>query len=80
MLTDTQYIHCRCHSIQYATQSMPDVGVIIVFYNEALSTLLRTVYSVLNRTPTHLLKEVILVDDFSEYGKEQFYISGVFPF
>lgn len=31
--------------------------------------LLRTVHSVLNRSPPHLLADIILVDDFSEYGK-----------
>ena len=31
--------------------------------------LLRTVHSVLNRSPPHLLADIILVDDFSEYGE-----------
>ncbi|XP_070578924.1 N-acetylgalactosaminyltransferase 7-like [Ptychodera flava] len=45
--------------------SLPSVGVILVFHNEGWSTLLRTVHSVFNRTPPRLLHEVILVDDFS---------------
>ena len=48
---------------------LPEVSVVIVFHNEAWSVLLRSVHSVLSRTPTHLLREVILVDDLSTFGK-----------
>lgn len=36
------------------------------FYNEDLSTLLRSVKSVLQRTPDNILNQIILVDDFSD--------------
>lgn len=44
--------------------------MIIIFYNEPWSVLLRTVHSVLGGSPSHLLKEIILVDDHSEEGIE----------
>lgn len=36
------------------------------FYNEHLTTLIRSVNSVIQRTPRAVLKEIILVDDFSD--------------
>ncbi|XP_056440056.1 polypeptide N-acetylgalactosaminyltransferase 11 [Gadus chalcogrammus] len=46
--------------------SLPSASVVICFFNEAFSALLRTVHSVLDRTPAYLLHEIILVDDNSE--------------
>lgn len=59
--------HCfRCREFKYDPKL--NASVIIIFYNELLSVILRTVWSVILQTPDHLLKEIILVDDSSTDG------------
>lgn len=52
---------------------LPTTSVIFCFVDEVWSTLLRSVHSVLNRSPPHLLKEILLVDDCStkDYLKDK---------
>jgi len=47
-----------CLSVQYTDKQLPTASVIIPFYNEALTMLLRAVHSVLNKSPDKLLDEV----------------------
>jgi polypeptide N-acetylgalactosaminyltransferase len=51
-----------CGNFEYPATSST-MSVILVFYNEGTSTLLRTAQSVLDRTPPEMLAEVLLVDD-----------------
>ncbi|XP_008851961.1 polypeptide N-acetylgalactosaminyltransferase 9 isoform X2 [Nannospalax galili] len=55
----------RCRQIMYS-EDLPQISVVFIFVNEALSVILRSVHSVVNHTPSQLLKEVILVDDNSD--------------
>ncbi|KAK6166787.1 hypothetical protein SNE40_023409 [Patella caerulea] len=55
-----------CKKKEYQVSKFPTTSIIIVFHNEAWSTLLRLVHSIINRSPRALLKEIILVDDASD--------------
>ncbi|CAJ0921302.1 unnamed protein product [Ranitomeya imitator] len=46
----------KCAKKIYPTE-LPLASIVICFYNEAFSALLRTVHSVLDRTPPSLLQE-----------------------
>ncbi|XP_063333625.1 polypeptide N-acetylgalactosaminyltransferase 18-like isoform X1 [Pelmatolapia mariae] len=53
-----------CRNMSYSSD-LPQLSVIFIFVNEALSVLLRSIHTAIQRTPSHLLKEIILVDDHS---------------
>lgn len=67
----------RCQNAYTNIAGLPKTSVIIVFHNEAWSTLLRTVWSVINRSPVSLLEEILLVDDASDRGKDQTYSPAI---
>ncbi|XP_036037848.1 probable polypeptide N-acetylgalactosaminyltransferase 8 [Onychomys torridus] len=60
--------HARCLQKTYPVQ-LPSLSVILIFMNEALSVIQRAITSIINQTPPRLLKEIILVDDFSSHGE-----------
>ncbi|NXV56100.1 GLT15 acetylgalactosaminyltransferase, partial [Molothrus ater] len=59
--------HPLCLQQKYDS-SLPTASVIICFHDEAWSTLLRTVHSIMDTAPKALLKDIILVDDLSQQG------------
>lgn len=56
----------RCKNLKYSPNLK--ASIIVIFYNELMSVILRTVWSVILQTPSHLLEEIILVDDSSTDG------------
>ncbi|XP_030626014.1 probable polypeptide N-acetylgalactosaminyltransferase 8 [Chanos chanos] len=54
----------RCIGHKYPTD-LPSISVVLIYLDEALSVIKRAIRSIIDRTPAHLLKEIILVDDHS---------------
>ncbi|KAL5010191.1 hypothetical protein ScPMuIL_012496 [Solemya velum] len=61
----------RCKTQVYS-ETLPAASIILCFYNEAWSVILRSLHSIKRNTPDHLLREIVLVDDNStlEYLKQ----------
>ncbi|XP_025962056.2 probable polypeptide N-acetylgalactosaminyltransferase 8 [Dromaius novaehollandiae] len=62
LIKDTRSPSCQRKTYP---QDLPTLSVVLIFMDEALSIILRAITSIINRTPSHLLKEIILVDDYS---------------
>ena len=58
-VTDYRYPQCLKYSYDY--NKLPTITVVIIFHNDALSMILRTVHSILMRTPDRLLSQVMTV-------------------
>nr|XP_050862852.1 polypeptide N-acetylgalactosaminyltransferase 35A-like isoform X4 [Vespula vulgaris] len=54
-----------CQTQKYAND-LPNASIVICFYNEHYTTLMRSLQSLIVRTPMSLLHEIILVNDYSE--------------
>ncbi|UJR22834.1 hypothetical protein I4U23_025864 [Adineta vaga] len=63
-IKDTRPSECK-NWIYPSDEYLPTASVILVFYDEGWSVLMRTVQSVINTSPPELLKEVVLIDDGS---------------
>lgn len=67
-----------CRNLTFP-DSLPEVSIVFIFVNEALSVILRSIHSAIDRTPAHLLKEIILVDDNSNNGKRFWFFPLLAP-
>lgn len=57
-----------CLNEQYPS-ILPNASIIICFYNEHYMTLIRSIESIINRTPDSILHEIILINDYSDSKK-----------
>ncbi|XP_075144717.1 putative polypeptide N-acetylgalactosaminyltransferase 13 [Haematobia irritans] len=63
-IPDTRDHRCR-RDFSLLNQQDIRVSIIITYHNESLTTLLATIVSIYRRTPSQLLQEIIIIDDYS---------------
>lgn len=76
-IIDSRHYSCAAHAEDWSY--LPSSSIIMTFYNEARSALLRSVVSVLKRTPSHLLTDIVLVDDCSDDPETGRLLKGLDP-
>uniref|UniRef100_A0A668A630 Polypeptide N-acetylgalactosaminyltransferase n=1 Tax=Myripristis murdjan TaxID=586833 RepID=A0A668A630_9TELE len=59
----------RCLQKQYPND-LPELGVVLIYLDEALSVIQRAIRTIIDRTPKYLLQEIILVDDHNDLGEQ----------
>lgn len=67
ILVNTFSPHHRCAGKKYP-EDLPTLSVVLIYLDEALSVIKRAVRSIVDKTPSRLLQEIILVDDHSSNG------------
>lgn len=72
-IPDTRHKVCP-RSYDLLNNKLPKASIIICFYNEHKMTLIRSLKTILERTPSELLEEIILVDDFSDSPELEFHL------
>ncbi|XP_043084359.1 probable polypeptide N-acetylgalactosaminyltransferase 8 isoform X2 [Puntigrus tetrazona] len=60
-----QFLFTVICSVKIYPKDLPTISVILIYFNEALSVIKRAIRSIIDKTPARLLKEIILVDDYS---------------
>nr|XP_016925049.1 polypeptide N-acetylgalactosaminyltransferase 35A [Drosophila suzukii] len=74
-IPDTRHKVCdRQETLE--TENLPQASIVMCFYNEHKMTLMRSIKTVLERTPSYLLREIILVDDHSDLPELEFHLHG----
>jgi len=78
-LPDQRDPWCREPERNLPINKLPSTSVIVCFHNEGWTALLRTMHSIIDRSPPSLLEQIVLVDDASTLdhlkGELEAYIS-----